>query len=401
VLAAAFAAVQLSTSAILPGVGPGLTLLLAATIVLLALGQVLAGGLQGARRFSAVGLSRVAEIVVKVAVGLFLVAFVGLGFLGVVWALFVSAAVVVVLAAWALRDRLPGPGTLSGVRAFTSAGPMAVGTATFGMLGTLDVLLLPAIGGAHGVTLAVVAVYQAAAVLARAPFLLGKGISDAVFPFIAKARTTAEAHRWFLAGFRWLPLAIIPAQLTLLISPGALLGLMFPADYADGADLVRIITIGTTGAIAIDMLLKALYARGRATTVAVRMPGVVVVQLIGMLVLVPELGAIGAAISYAAANWIGAGLLAMAYLRPHLSASVPMRTAVGWLGAIGGLVSILLAATLVPRPLDLLVMVLGLACYAAIAVRLRLVPEAEIERIRARLTRRRTETYPTPSEVAQ
>jgi hypothetical protein len=68
-------------------------------------------------------------------------------------------------------------------------------------------------------------------------------------------------------------------------------------------------------------------------------------------------------------------------------ARLPLRTAVHWFVAVGALVTILLAAPLVPRPLDLLVMVLGLACYAAIAVRLRLVSEAEVERIRQRLTR--------------
>ena len=392
VLAAGFAAVQLTTGAVLPGVGPGMTLLVAGTIVLLALGQVLAGGLQGARRFGAIGLSRIAEIVIKVVVGLFLVALVGFGFLGVVWALFVSAAAVVGLTLWALRDRLPGPGPVSGVRAFASAGPMAVGTATFGMIGTLDVLLLPAIGGTHGASLAAIGVYQAAAVLARAPYLLGKGISEAVFPFIARARSTADAHRWFVVGFRWLPLAIIPVQLVLLVNPGAVLGLLFPAAYADGAGLVRIITIGATGAIAIEMLLKALYARGRAVAAAVRMPGAVVIQLVAMLVLVPRFGAFGAALAYAAANWIGAGLLAVEYLRQHGPVRVPVRSAVCWLGAVGGLVSVLLVAAPAPRPLDLLAIALGLACYAAIAVRLRLVSEAEINRIRTKLTRTRVLT---------
>src|SRR4051812_8320021 len=68
-LAGGFAGVQLTTGAILPGVGAELTLLIAATIVLLALGQVLVGALQGARRFTAVSLARVLEVVAKVVLG--------------------------------------------------------------------------------------------------------------------------------------------------------------------------------------------------------------------------------------------------------------------------------------------------------------------------------------------
>lgn len=386
-LAAVLVTVQLTTGAVLPGMGPGATLVLAAIIVLLALGQVLAGGLQGARRFGAVGLSRVGEIAVKVVVGLVLVAFVGLGFLGVLWALFVSAAVVVLATGWWLRDRLPGPGSLRGGRVFRSALPMAVGTTAFGMVGTLDIVLLPAIGGAHGVTLTVIAVYQAAAVLARAPYLLGKAISDSVFPFIAMAETSREAHRWFVAGFRWLPLIIVPAQMVLLVSPESVLGLLFPAAYGDGAQLVRVITLGATGAIAIDMLRGALFARGHARTVAVLLPAVVALEVIAMLVLVPRLGVLGAAIAYTGANGVGALLLAAAYLRQHDVGWLSLRTVVGWLGAVGGLVLVVWAAPLAGRMTDLAVMTLGLVGYLVVASRLELLPAAEVARVRERLAR--------------
>ena len=386
-LAAVLVTVQLTTGALLPGMGTGATLVLGVIIVLLALGQVLAGGLQGARRFGAVGFSRVGEIVVKVGVGLVLVAFVGLGYLGVLWGLFVSAAVVVAATGWWLRDRLPGRGPLGGGRMFGSALPMAIGTTAFGMVGTLDIVLLPAIGGAHGVTLAVIAVYQAAAVLARAPYLLGKAISDSIFPFIAKAETPQEAHRWFVNGFRWLPLIIIPAQMVLLVSPESVLGLLFPAAYADGADLVRVITIGSAGAIAIDMLRGALFARGQARAVAVRLPAVVALEVVAMLVLVPTFGVMGAAIAYTVANLVGALLLASAYLRQHDVRWLPLRTTVGWLGAVGGLVLVVWAAPLAGHLTDLAVMALGLVGYLVVAARLELLPAAEVARVRERLAR--------------
>ena len=106
-LALGFAGVQLTTGAILPGVGAGVTLLAAGTIVLVALGQVLLGGLQGARRFAAVSGARVVEVLVKVVVGVGAVALIGTGAVGVGWGLLLGAAVAALWAWWTMRDRLP------------------------------------------------------------------------------------------------------------------------------------------------------------------------------------------------------------------------------------------------------------------------------------------------------
>ncbi len=383
-LATGLVVVQLTTGWVLPGAGPWLTALMAAAVVLISVYSVLWGALHGTRCFDAIGLTQLAETLVKVAGGLVLVGLCGFGVPGVAAAVLASIAVAVWMSCRALGDRLPARGPVAGARAFATAAPMAVGTIGFGLLTTLDILVL---GGGHGAGFAAVAVYQAAAVLARAPVLLSSALAEAMFPFIARGRSRAEAHRWFRAGFRWVPLAFVPLQLVLLITPGSVVGLLFPASYLAAADLARAITVGTTGLIVADMLLKALLARGLATAVATRVPFAVAAELVALLVLVPRWGGTGAAAAFAVGTWTAAALLASAYLRQYWPGWVQVRTAVRWSFAMGLLALVLFAAALVPRPADLLLIAVGLAVYAAAVVALRLVPEADLAALRARLRR--------------
>jgi Na+-driven multidrug efflux pump len=113
----------------------------------------------------------------------------------------------------------------------------------------------------------------------------------------------------------------------------------------------------------------------------------VALEVVAMLVLVPHFGVLGAAIAYTVANWVGALLLASAYLRQHEAGWLSLRTIVGWLGAVGGLVLVVWAAPLAGRLTDLAVMTLGLIGYLVVAARLELLPAAEVARVRDRLAR--------------
>jgi O-antigen/teichoic acid export membrane protein len=398
VLGAGFAGVQLTTGAILPGVGPVPTLLAAATIVVLALVAVLVGALQGARRFDGVGAARVAEIVVKVVLALVVVGLLGSvvdGVVGVAAALLVAACVSAVVAFLALADRLPrgarrtGRPT-SGMGAFAAAVPMAVSTTAFGLMGTLDVLALGALGRGAGVTLAVVGVYQAGAVLARAPFFVGSALSDAVFPFIAGAPTLAAAHARLVSALRWVPLVLVPCQLVLLVTPGPVLDVVLPGAYTDAAGVVRVLTLGTTGLLLADMLLKALFARGMATAVAARVPVAVALQVAALVVLVPRVGALGAAWSFAVGTWSTVALLGALYLarfRPPAPARGPV---VRWTGAVAVLAGALAVAGTLPTPAALAVVVGALGAYVVLALSLGLVPAevtALLRRIPTEVTR--------------
>jgi len=374
ILAVAFVAIQLPTGALLPGVGPVPTLLAGVTIVLLALGSVQVGALQGARRMDAVGTTRVLECVAKVVLVIGAVTVLALGIGGVAMALLVSAAVAAVWSLWSLRDQWPGRGPIAAARTFVDAVPLSIATTGFGMLGTLDVLLLGALGHGTGAAAAAVGIYQAAAIIGRAPFFLGSAISEAVFPHIARARTLADAHRVTMTALRFLPLALVPLQLVLLIAPKWALSIVLPAAYADATGPVRIITLGTIGLLLADVLLKALLARGFGGIVAMLVPVAVGVQLAGLALLVPQFGAIGAAWSFAAGTWAMSALLAGAYLsrfRPSLPRFAP---AVRWVVALAAPVGAFLTADHAGTVLGAALVLLGLAAYVGLAVRLGLVP---------------------------
>ncbi|MDD7938716.1 oligosaccharide flippase family protein [Actinomycetospora lutea] len=392
-LAGGFAGVQLTTGAILPGVGAGPTLLVAGAIVVIALGQVLVGGLQGARRFTAVGTARTAEVAVKVVLGVGLVALLGAGAAGVGWALLVGAAGAAGGAWWALRDRLPGlRGAVAGARSFAAAAPMAAGTVGFGLIGTLDVLLLGALGHGHGVTFAAVGVYQVAAMLAKAPFLVGSALSEAVFPFIARARGAAEAHGWFVTAFRWVPLALTPVVLVLVVTPETLVGRLFPAEYAGAAGPARVVAIGALGLIAGDMLLKALGARGLAGPAAARLPLAALAEVATMVLLVPGHGATGAAAGFAVGAWVGVLVLGALYVRHHRVGRVRAGVVLRWSVATAVLVALLGAAAVAGAGADLPLIALGLVGYGVLAVRWGVVPAADVARVRDRLVPRIAQT---------
>ena len=397
VLGAGFAAIQLTTGAILPGVGAVPTLLAAATIVVLALVAVLVGALQGARRFDAVGATRVSEIVVKVVLALAVVGLLGYGVGGVAAALLAAACASALVALLALADRLPGRRTTAGRSssgaggAFAAAIPMAVSTTGFGLMGTLDVLALGALGRGAGVTLAVVGVYQAGAVLARAPFFVGSALSDAVFPFVAGAPTLAAAHERVVSAMRWVPLVLVPCQLVLFIAPGPVLDVVLPGAYAGAAGAIRVLTLGTTGLLLADMLLKALFARGMAPAVAVRVPVAVAAQVAGLLVLVPRFGALGAAWSFTIGTWATVALLGGVYLTRFRPGAPALGPALRWVAAVAVLAAGLTLAAGLPTLPALAVIAGALAAYAVLAVLLRLLP-AEVA---GRLRRPR----PIPTEV--
>ncbi|TQM09842.1 oligosaccharide flippase family protein [Pseudonocardia kunmingensis] len=381
-LATGFVVVQSSTGRLLPGAGWGWTAAIAVALVLLSLSNVVCGALQGARRFDAIAITSVAEILVKVVLGLAFVALLGWGVSGVVVAVLLGVVVAVVVSYRSGQDKLPGPGPVAGGTALAQGLPMAIGTVSFGMLATLDVLLLNALGHGHGVTVATVAVYQAASILARAPYFLSDAISDAMFPFVAGGRTARDAHNAFMTAFQWVPLVFVPLLLVLVITPGSVVDLVFPGEYGGAADVARVIALGTIGLIVTDMLQKALFARGFARAVAIRLPCAAVLQVLTLVVLVPRLGAIGAAVGFAVGTWGAAALVGVLYLRHHRPGRPRLDTIAQWVSSLVLLGLVLAGAALASRPLDLALIAAGLTGYAALAVRLGLLPDAVLRRVK-------------------
>ncbi|MEV8511765.1 oligosaccharide flippase family protein [Dactylosporangium sp. NPDC051484] len=387
-LALIFVGAQIARG-VVPGASVATVAVIAATIAMTAVSTTLQGGLHGERRFDGLGFMQTTGIGVKVALTLMLVSLVQLRIGGAAIGFLGGAVVATAVGVWALRDQLPRPGPMAWRATTSRALSMAIATSAVSLILTTDVVALSLIGQRHGVSAGDIAVYQAAAVLARAPYFAAEALSSAVFPFIAKAETAASVRSWFLAAFRWVPLALVPLQLILLVTPETALALFFPASYERGADLLRILAVGTLGLLSAEMLLKTLYARGLTASLARRVPIALAVQAVALGVAVPRWGTVGAAVAFAVGSWTGAIVLGHLFVS-HYGASWPSRRlAMRYPLALVPLVIMLAAADVVPELPALAVIVVGLALYAVTAVRARLVRDEDVTRVLTFLRRLR------------
>ena len=81
------------------------------------------------------------------------------------------------------------------------------------------------------------------------------------------------------------------------------------------APALRLLDAGTLGLLLTNNSVKALYALHRLRVAASRMGVVVIVEVAGLLLLVPSYGGAGAAGAYCIASWTGAALVFVKYLR--------------------------------------------------------------------------------------
>ncbi len=317
VLGAAFMATQLSGPRLVPTGSVVLDLIVAVEMPMLAVNSILAGVAQGSRRFAGLGTMQAGEILLKCAAAAVLVAALHTGPVGVALSFFLGTAGSVLIGLRTCRGLLPGRGSLAGLGFLVDSGSIWFASASVTFLITADLLGLELAGRAAGVTVAVLAVYQACGLLARASFYVSDALADAVFPFIARSGSLRDKHRWFVAAARWVPLVIIPVQAVLFAAPGPVLGLFLPHHYSSSLAyaLLRVLAAGTLGALVTDMLMKSLFAAGRGRQAARQMPIAVATEVTGLLILVPRYGALGAAYSYLLASYVSVILLAPIYLK--------------------------------------------------------------------------------------
>jgi O-antigen/teichoic acid export membrane protein/4-amino-4-deoxy-L-arabinose transferase-like glycosyltransferase len=380
---AVFVVVLVAVHALPSSGARGLLAAVVLTVALMAVNGILYAALQGMQRFDAIALQQTVEVVVKVGLGLGLVVGLGFGVTGVALGFLAGTLVAGLLCLRGLRDLLPGRGPVALRRTAALALPTGVGAAGLGLLLTLDVIALGAVGPTSGVTTATIATYQAAAILARTPYYLAEAVGNAAYPDIARDSGSAAAHGWFVAAFRWIPLVLVPLQLVLLVAPEPILRLFFPRDYANAAGLVRLLTLGTLGLMVTSLLFTALYATGFELAVARRLPVAAALELGVLVALVPRTGALGAGIAFAVGSWSAAALLARAYLGHHRVRPLGRGLLARYLAAVAVLAGGLVVARALPAPVDLLLLPLPLVGYAAAAVRLGLLRESDLVRARA------------------
>ncbi|MCF1644823.1 lipopolysaccharide biosynthesis protein [Streptomyces indiaensis] len=212
--------------------GPATTLALALSTFLIYMTTVTAGWLQGVERMRTLSLLHVAEVLVKMAVGVFLVVALGLGDTGALAAFGIGA----------LPFLLWWPSLPSGSgRPWRSASAnrdlwrRALGIARLqglvALMAAVDVVLVTMLPTEP----AEAASYQASVTLSRVPLFVASAVSLAFFPALSRrragSRLSASAVRMYVLGS-------LPLTATLATVPGPVLGTVFPADYSSMSTLM-------------------------------------------------------------------------------------------------------------------------------------------------------------------
>lgn len=251
------------------------------------------------------------------------------------------------------------------------AGPRALATVAQLGLQRVDVLLVAALGG-----LPAAALYAVAGRFVVLGQFANQAISQAVQPRLAETLATgdtARARRLYQTATGWLVLITWPLYLlTMIFAPVYLSA--FGAAYADGAAIVAVLAgaaLLASGCGMVDMVL----AMGGRTTWNLANVALALAVTIGVgVVLIPRLGALGAAIGLAAAltvnnllplAQIGATLRVHPFGRGTLLAAVAAVTCFGALPLAG-----VTTAGATPRTL-LACLLIGGTGYLVAAVALR------------------------------
>jgi O-antigen/teichoic acid export membrane protein len=382
-LGAAFLGTQLFAVELVPSQSLILSLIVAAEMPVLAVNSTLAGAAQGSSRFGGLGAMQTTESLVKCVAAVFMVSVLHAGPTGVALSFLIGTLGSVLLGVNTCRGLLPGRGPMASLGFLRAATSIWFASASMTFLITADLLGLQFFGRTAGVTAAVLAGYQACGLLGRACYYVGDALADAVFPFMARSDDPEDRNRWFMAPMRWVMLLIVPIQVGFLLAPGPVLRLFLPAHYAGAQTLLRLIAAGTLGALMTDMLMKGLFAGGHGRQVGRRMSVAVTVEVVGLAILVPRLGAVGAGISYLLASYSGMALLGLFYLRVNRLRPPSLRQAVVYVGAITPSAVAFFLADRASGPVAWALITVGAVLFIWPARRMGLIEDSHLDALRA------------------
>jgi O-antigen/teichoic acid export membrane protein len=300
------------------GLSPGYVghmVLVSATIVVLAVGQVFGAVLQGQRQLLGLGLVRSLEVGAKLVAGTALVLAGGTaleataGFL--VGALVASALAIALVRGLPL---LAGRGWIDR-SILATTGPLFLGVFGLAAVVQVDIIGLHAFGSAE-IAEILAGEYQAAVTLARIPVFVTLALFSAVFPFVAQAGgSRADANRYALPALKYTLLFVVPLNVVLTAIPDQIIRFFFSPDYDRSAGPLALASAGSALMVLVHALVILLQALGRISLPALLLPVMVALELAVQSVLVPELESEGAALSLCLAGLAGLTVLVPAFRR--------------------------------------------------------------------------------------
>jgi O-antigen/teichoic acid export membrane protein len=288
--------------------------LLSLAIVLLAARSVIIGVVQGNRRFGQVAANQVGEVVIRFGSGLAML-WVGAGVTAVTGAFALGAGATALHSVWITRrERLwRGSGWIERGLAASSA-PYFLSMLGVSVMLNIDILGLKLLSSASEGN-EMIGFYQAAVTLARIPAYVAQALVLVLFAYAAEAKGTdtvcgLTAFAFAKRAIRAWSGVLVPVGLGLLLWPRAALGLLFPAAYQAAALSLQIAAVGATLLALVTLLSGVLQAAGDRHHPVFVIGVASSCQVLCLVILVPQLGAIGAALSLLTGGIVGvAGLL--------------------------------------------------------------------------------------------
>lgn len=279
-----------------------LILFASATMVTLAITSVFSAALQGFLRFSALGIVRTIEVIVKFTCGTILV-LVGTGVVGAVAGFFVGALISTLLAAVFLRDLRLWRGRGWGEReVFTGVVPFFLGMLSLALLVNMDTLGLKFFSNPVQSDF-LAGQYQAAVTLARVPIFLTLALFNAVFPYIAQhSPRSGIAKAYVTLALKYTFLFIVPLDLIFIVMPDSVIQFFYSSAYEKSAIPLVVAALGTILLTLIHAGAMLLQASGRLRVTASALPAAVVLEIVALWWLVPRYGTIGAALGLVVAG---------------------------------------------------------------------------------------------------
>lgn len=282
--------------------------------VLLATRAVINGAARGFYKFGGVAANMVSDAILKVGIGLALVA-AGAGVAGVIVGFALATTVTLAHSIWLVKHEhlWSGRGWIDRQVMRTTL-PLFVGMIGPALILNLDILglkmLAPATRGDQ-----MAGLYQAAVVLARTPVFVGQSLTLVLFSYVARtteAGNKGEAANYLKAAIKaWIRL-LLPGALILILAPQTALGLFFPEQYQESILALRIAATGGLMLALMTLLIGVFQAEGDRGQPALIACAAIGIQITVLVIFVPRLGVMAAALSLLAAGGSGAiGMIPM------------------------------------------------------------------------------------------
>jgi O-antigen/teichoic acid export membrane protein len=262
------------------------------------LNQTLQVPLRAAARAELVALCVLGDRVVASAVFLGLLAL-DAGAVDVLWvSLFVGSLVSsVVLVLLTPRDQRVTARDARVMNPWRGAGYFGVSTLATSAQ-SLDVTLLTIVAGPVPA-----GVFGAVSRWTQPMGLLAASFSSVIAPFVARAASLNAAWSQLRRAI-WMPLGAIVASAVVFILAPFLVPLLLGPAYSGSIDVLRVLSLAAMASIVSQPIMVVLQALGRDRFAGGAIAGAVVLQLALILLLAPNLGALGAAIAAAVIQYV-------------------------------------------------------------------------------------------------